>query len=67
MDWKDFVHWGFEGIITFVALYASNILSKLSDSVDALNRSVAMLLERSTNQEKRSDGLDRRIDRLEKK
>jgi hypothetical protein len=67
MEWKEFLHWGFEALLTGSAIYLIGLVNKAADSIERLNVSVSTLLERTTNQEKRIDLQDKRIERLEER
>lgn len=58
MDWKELIHWTLEGLITCAGVYIASKASQITTSIENLNQSVSILLERSTNQEKRIDRLE---------
>jgi hypothetical protein len=47
-----------EGVIACLGLYIASKAGDMTRSIDQLNTSVALLLERSMNQEKRLDRLE---------
>lgn len=61
MEWKELLHWVLEGIITGAGVYIAGKASQITDSIEHLNQSVSVLLERSTNQEKRIDRLEEKL------
>jgi phage-related tail protein len=65
MEISEIVRWAFEGILTFCGVYLVGLMTKITGAIEELNRSVATLIERTTNQEKRLDHYDTRIERLE--
>jgi hypothetical protein len=48
----------FYGLISIVAVYLANVLGKLKESVDVLNVSIAVVIEKIANHEKRLDRHD---------
>ena len=60
MEWKELVHWILEGLITCAGVYIAGKASQITISIEELNKSVTLLLERSSNQEKRIDRLEMR-------
>lgn len=61
MEWKEFIHWGFEALITGCAIYLIGVITKATESIEKLNASVSVLLERTTNQEKRLDRIEEKL------
>lgn len=60
MDFINFVQTSFYGLISFVAIYITTILSGLKNSVDELNIRVAVIIEKTSNHEKRIEKLEGR-------
>lgn len=67
MEISEIIRWAFEAILTGCGVYLVSLMSKITGAIEELNRSVATLIERTTNQEKRLDQYDSRIQRLEDK
>lgn len=67
VEWQKFVEWLFYALISGVAFYGVSILSRLKESVDKLNATVATILEKTTWHEKEITRLEKRIDTLETK
>lgn len=64
-DFASFVQWGFYATLCGSLAYAVAILGKLRESVEALNMSVAQLLERDRWREKEIEDLSSRVRALE--
>lgn len=65
LDFGHFVDRIFWALMTSAAIYAAAQLKQVSASVDDLNTKMSMLIERTSNSEKRMDMLERRIERIE--
>lgn len=55
------------GALTSIALYASSQLSKLSDSVQALNTNIAVIVTKMEGYEMQSEEMRNRVSTLEEK
>jgi hypothetical protein len=67
MNWTDFAQWSFYGLISVIAIYVANTLSKLTDSVQDLNIKFASMLEKSAWHERELVDLGGRVTKLEDK
>lgn len=61
IDWNSFVQWLFYGVVGGCAIYGCNIIAGMKNSIDTLNNNVGILLERTSNHEKRLDKLEDKI------
>lgn len=62
---KEFIQWGLQALLGGAVVYAAAKLSKITDSVDDLNKSIATILERTSWHEKELNKQDDRISSLE--
>lgn len=67
MGFGKFVDLAFWSVTLGVATYGANKIDKLNENVTALNANVAVLVERSTNQDRRLDSFESRVRDLELK
>lgn len=66
MEWQQFLGWAFQGLIAGCVAYGVAILSKMSKSIEELNKHVAILLERDSAKQYRLDDHETRLRQLEK-
>jgi hypothetical protein len=48
MEWPKFVEWAFQAILAGSAIYGAQSLKGLRESIDELNKQMAVILERDT-------------------
>lgn len=65
LTFKDFVTWGFCGLISFLVFKTTSSLEKVNESVSILNTQVAVLIVKEPYQAKINDNLEARIKFLE--
>lgn len=65
LQWSDMVDWAVKGLLGAVCIQAVRILSQMKVSIDALNKKVATIIERTSWHSKELDKLEKRIERLE--
>jgi cell division protein FtsL len=65
LDFGQVVDKIFWGLITATAVFVATKVNTLTDSVSQLNSSVAVIIERTGNQQKQMDALQSRVVRLE--
>lgn len=58
MEFSDFVTWGFLGMISFIALRVVKFLDRTNNSIEELNKSIAVVIEKLENQEERIQKLE---------
>lgn len=64
MDFAQFVEWVFYGLISGCFVYGVSILKNLNKSIETLNIQIAVIIEKTSNHEKRLDKHDEQIDKL---
>ncbi len=65
LNFGHFIDRVFWGILVASALYVSSKISEMSHSIEALNQTVAVILQQNTESHDRLNKLDVRLDRLE--
>lgn len=53
IQWNEFAQWVFYGLIGFAAVYVARTMELLRRSVEKLNVRIAVVIEKTTNHEKR--------------
>lgn len=66
MEFKQFIEWVFYGVIGGSSIYGVKILASLKNSVDELNKQVAIIIEKTTWHEKWLERHDDEIRTLKK-
>lgn len=67
MDFQEFADWAFKGLLAGIAIYLTNIVSSVKDSVDSLHKAVAVEIEKANWIMLMIDKTEKRLDRLEEK
>lgn len=65
IPWEKFLEWAFYGVISGGTLMVVAFLRSIKDSIVELNKSVAIMLEKSEWYEKKLEEHDRKIEILE--
>lgn len=65
MEFKEFASWAMQGLIGGGVIYAASVIGKMRDSVEALNQSIATIIERSNWHERVIEKHEDRISELE--
>lgn len=53
IQWNEFAQWVFYGLVGFAAVYVARTMELLRRSVEKLNVRIAVVIEKTTNHEKR--------------
>jgi len=64
IDWHEFFTWMLLGGISAIASYIAKSVGKMSKSIEDLNRHMAVIVERTTNHEKRISKLELKKEKL---
>ena len=64
-DFGHFVDRSFWALLTAAALYSASTMQQLSKSVTELNEKMAVVVSQLSDQSRRADAQDRRLERLE--
>jgi hypothetical protein len=65
INFKDFVQWGFYGLISLFAATSISVFKDVNKSIEKLNTNVAVIIERTAWHKERIDALKYRVDLLE--
>lgn len=58
MDWSHFVEWAFQAVLAGCAIYASQAMKGLKESIEELNKQMATIIERDVWHTKWLERLD---------
>lgn len=67
MTFREFVSWGFQGLIGLFIMYGVTMLGDLTKSVNELNKNVAVIVEKNLWHEKLLENHNARLRTLEVK
>lgn len=65
MQFSEFVQYCFYGVASGGTMLGVKILWSLKDSIDTLNKQIAIIIERTTYHEKQLEKHDERLSRIE--
>ena len=66
-SFKDFIQWGFYGLISFGGYLTLGVIQDVTVSIQTLNKNVAVIIERTAWHRRDIDELGLRVERLETK
>lgn len=64
IEWQEFLRWAFYGGLGWVAYRGVTILDQVKESIQTLNTQIAVVIEKTTQHEKRLDKHDEQIEEL---
>ena len=67
MNTTEIVDWAFKALLSVVGVYLSTIISQMRNSIEELNRAIAVEIEKATWLKESIEKQEKRIDKLEEK
>lgn len=61
MDFPKFIEWAFYGIVGGSSVYLVSIISGIKESIDKLNVNMAIIIEKTSNHERRIEKLEDKV------
>jgi hypothetical protein len=63
MEWQQFAEWMFYGVLGFCAVYLARTMELMRRSIERLNIKIAVVIEKTTNHEKRITKIESKMDK----
>lgn len=67
MTTAELIDWAFKGLLSVVGVYLTSLISQMRNSIDELNRAIAVEIEKATWLKESMDKQEKRLDKLEEK